>query len=225
MSNPLDTDAGSELFASYEAELKLVQADLNQKLDQISELSGEPRKSAIRLAERTLDEANELLGQMRIEKQNIPSATRSKANQRFRNYESDVDGQKRKLKTMSDDRKALFGNRYSDNPDHDQQLEQRQQLLSGTERLDRSSQRLRDSQRIANETEGIGRDTLADLQLQRETIQHTRMNMLESEGYVDRSVKTLRGMARRMATNRIITVAIITVLVLLIFAVIYSKFH
>ncbi|KAL8902186.1 MAG: hypothetical protein Q9207_004839 [Kuettlingeria erythrocarpa] len=225
MSNPLDTDAGSELFASYEAELKLVQADLNQKLDQISELSGEPRKSAIRLAERTVDEANELLGQMRIEKQNIPSATRSKANQRFRNYESDVDAQKRKLKSMSDDRKALFGNRYSDNPDHDQQLEQRQQLLSGTERLDRSSQRLRDSQRIANETEGIGRDTLADLQLQRETIQHTRMNMLESEGYVDRSVKTLRGMARRMATNRIITVAIITVLVLLILAVIYSKFR
>ncbi|KAL8734643.1 MAG: hypothetical protein Q9166_001299 [cf. Caloplaca sp. 2 TL-2023] len=225
MSNPLDTDAGSELFSSYEAELKLVQADLNQKLDQISELSGEPRKSAIRLAERTLDEANELLGQMRIEKQNIPSATRSKVNQRFRNFESDIDGQKRKLKTLSDDRKALFGNRYSDNPDSDQQLEQRQQLLSGTERLDRSSQRLRDSQRIANETEGIGRDTLADLQLQRETIQHTRMNMLESEGYVDRSVKTLRGMARRMATNRIITVAIITVLVLLIIAVIYSKFH
>ncbi|KAL8769288.1 MAG: hypothetical protein Q9209_004670 [Squamulea sp. 1 TL-2023] len=225
MSNPLDTDAGSELFSSYEAELKLVQADLNQKLDQISELSGEPRKSAIRLAERTLDEANELLGQMRIEKQNIPSATRSKVNQRFRNFESDIDGQKRKLKTLSDDRKALFGNRYSDNPDSDQQLEQRQQLLSGTERLDRSSQRLRDSQRIANETEGIGRDTLADLQLQRETIQHTRMNMLESEGYVDRSVKTLRGMARRMATNRIITIAIITILVLLIFAVIYSKFH
>ena len=182
---------------------------------------------------------------MRIEKQNIPSATRSKINQRFRNFESDIDGQKRKLKTMSDDRKALFGNRYTDNPDSDQQLEQRQQLLSGTERLDRSSQRLRDSQRIANETEGIGRDTLADLQLQRETIQHTRMNMLESEGYVDRSVKTLRGMARRyntplghgpltqvvadwidrMATNRIITVAIITILVLLIIAVIYSKFH
>ena len=29
----------------------------------------------------------------------------------------------------------------------------------------------------------------------------------------------------RMATNRLITIAIITVLVLLIFAVIYSKFH
>lgn len=61
MTNPLDTDAGSELFSSYEAELKLVQADLNQKLDQITEQSGEPRKSAIRLAERSLEEAQELV--------------------------------------------------------------------------------------------------------------------------------------------------------------------
>ena len=61
MSNPLDTEAGSELFSSYEAELKLVQADLSQKLDQIQELSGEPRKSAVRLAERSLEEAQELV--------------------------------------------------------------------------------------------------------------------------------------------------------------------
>lgn len=61
MANPLDTDAGSEMFSSYEAELKLVQADLNQKLDQIAEASGEERKAAIKQAERVLDEANELV--------------------------------------------------------------------------------------------------------------------------------------------------------------------
>lgn len=61
MSNPLDTDAGSELFSSYETELKLVQADLNQKLDQISETTGEQRKSTISQAERALDEATELV--------------------------------------------------------------------------------------------------------------------------------------------------------------------
>ena len=61
MTNPLDTEAGSELFSSYEAELKLVQADLNQKLDQISEATGEERKLAIRQTERVLDEAGELV--------------------------------------------------------------------------------------------------------------------------------------------------------------------
>lgn len=63
--NPLDTDAGSELFSSYEAELKLVQADLNQKLDQIPELLGEARKSCIGQAERALEEAEELVSRCR----------------------------------------------------------------------------------------------------------------------------------------------------------------
>lgn len=61
MSNPLDTDAGSEMFGSYETELNLVQADLNQKLDQIAELSGEQRNQTIRQAERALGEATELV--------------------------------------------------------------------------------------------------------------------------------------------------------------------
>lgn len=61
MANPLDTDAGSELFSSYEAEFKLLQAEFNQKLDQISESSGEQRKSAIRVAEQAQEEANELV--------------------------------------------------------------------------------------------------------------------------------------------------------------------
>ena len=121
---------------------------------------------------------------MRLEKANIPSSARYKINQRFRNYESEIDNAKRRLQSSSDDRKNQFDSRYSDNPTTDDQLEQRQQLLSGTDRLDRSSQRLRESQRIAHETENIGRDTLADLQVQRETIQHTRMTMLESEGCV-----------------------------------------
>lgn len=61
MTNPLDTDAGSELFSSYENDFKLLQAELNQKLDQISESSGEQRKSVIGQAEQALDEAAELV--------------------------------------------------------------------------------------------------------------------------------------------------------------------
>lgn len=66
MSTPLDADAGSEMFASYENELKLVQANLNQKLDQIAEASGEQRKSAISLANSVLDEATELVSLRRL---------------------------------------------------------------------------------------------------------------------------------------------------------------
>ena len=57
----MSNDGGSELFSNYEAELRLVQADLNQKLDQVSELSGEQRKAAVSNAQRSLDEAKELV--------------------------------------------------------------------------------------------------------------------------------------------------------------------
>ncbi|KAH6618847.1 t-SNARE [Boeremia exigua] len=226
MSNLIDADAGTERFGGYEAELKLVQADLSQQIEQIKESTGEPRKAAISRAERALEEADELIGQMRLEKSNIPVNLKSKYNAKFRNFESDLDAAKRKLQQYTNDKAKLFGSRYTDDPEQgDVQLEQRQQLLSGTDRLNRSSGRLRESQRIALETEQIGAGTLSDLHRQRETIEHTRSTLLESESYTDRSIKTLRGMARRMATNRIITIAIITVLVLLIIAVIWSKFR
>ncbi|EMD84843.1 hypothetical protein COCHEDRAFT_1189177 [Bipolaris maydis C5] len=198
MSNLIDADAGTERFSGYEAELKLVQADLSQQIDQIKETTGEPRKAAISRAERALEEAEELIGQMRLEKSNIPANLKSKYNARFRNFEHDLDTSKRKLQTYTSDRSKLFGDRYTDNPDGgDAQLEQRQQLLSGTDRLNRSSNRLRESQRIALETEQIGASTLGDLHRQREQITNTRERLLESEGYTDRSIKTLRGMARR----------------------------
>ena len=138
------------------------------------------------------------IGQMRLEKSNIPANLKSKYNARFRNFEHDLDSHKRKLETYTSDKSKLFGNRYNDDPESgDAQLEQRQQLLSGTDRLNRSSGRLRESQRIALETEQIGAGTLSDLHRQREQITNTRERLLESESYTDRSIKTLRGMARR----------------------------
>jgi vesicle transport through interaction with t-SNAREs protein 1 len=61
MSNLMDAEAGTERFGGYEAELKLVQADLDQQIEQIKETTGEPRKAAISRAERALEEADELV--------------------------------------------------------------------------------------------------------------------------------------------------------------------
>lgn len=135
---------------------------------------------------------------MRIEIQNIPTATRARINPRLRNYAHDFDIAKRTLRKLQEnaDRDALLGSR-ANGRSGDPVADQRQQLLRGTDRLERSSQRLRDSQRLANETEQLGAGILGDLRGQREIIVNTHGMLQESEGYVDRSVKTLRGMARR----------------------------
>ena len=198
MATPLDSSPDTERFDGYSAELNLVTADLSQKLDTISEQSGETRKATVSACDRLLDEAAELLTSMRMEKASVSQASKTKVAQRTRNHESDVDGLKRRLAGLNTNKAQPYDSRYRDEPEGgDERLDQREQLLSGTDRLTRSSNRLRDSQRIANETEQIGAGTLADLAVQREQLESTRGRLLESEGYTDRSIKTLRGMARR----------------------------
>lgn len=139
---------------------------------------------------------------MRLEKSQIPTPSRSKLNARFRTYETEVKTLRNRLSFLATDRSALFG-RYHDDPTtatgmaDDAHVDQRQQLLAGTERLERSSQRLQNSRALAHQTEDIGANTLLTLQQQREQISHTQARLDSSEGYVNRSVNTLRGMARR----------------------------
>lgn len=63
---------------------------------------------------------------------------------------------------------------YRDDDVEAQDAAQRQQLLSGTEMLERGSQRLADSTRLALETEDVGASILQDLRRQREQIEHSR---------------------------------------------------
>ncbi|KAG9067323.1 hypothetical protein KI688_012106 [Linnemannia hyalina] len=102
-------------------------------------------------------------------------------------------------------------------------MDQRTRLLNGTDRLAESSRRLQDSHKIALETESLGANILSDLRGQREQIVHTRNTLLEADSSIDKASRTLKGMARRMATNKLITASIIVVLVLLILFVLYSK--
>lgn len=209
----------SDRFDSYEKEFKALYDDLSARIE-------DPQAQAPSVSElqRLVDEGYELLDQLALEVQSIPSGSRSSYNSKIRNYRSNLDKAKRKITTAGQeaDRSALFANRSTN--DDDVGSSQRQQLLSGQQSLERSSDRLRESQRVANETEFIGASILSDLRGQREQIGNAHRTLIEADGNVDRSLRTLRTMARRMAANKIITYAIIAVLVVLIIFVILSKF-
>lgn len=134
---------------------------------------------------------------------------------------------------MDDSREALLGGRGraaagavsvgQTGAGQGEDFGQRGRLLAGTQRLEDSSRRLQESQRVAIETETIGAGILTDLHSQREQIVNTRNTLMEADSYVDKSMRTLKGMARRIMTNKIITAAIIAILILLILFVLYSK--
>jgi vesicle transport through interaction with t-SNAREs 1 len=57
----MDTDIGTELFAGYENDFNLIIADISSKLQGLQDQDGEPRKAALRAAERAVEEAEEIV--------------------------------------------------------------------------------------------------------------------------------------------------------------------
>ncbi|CAN3373104.1 hypothetical protein DIURU_005273 [Diutina rugosa] len=212
-------------FATYESDFELAITEAKTKLSQLANADAQARKTLLKGIESACDEAHEVLDQMGIEIQNLPTSQRSTYNTKLRQYRKDVEDTKSKLdhEVSTQDRHELFGSRYRDSED-DATDDQRRQLLQNNSSLERSSQRLQDSQRIALETERIGSGILNDLTYQRDQISGARNTLSQAESYVDRSVSTLKSMGRRLVANKFISYAIIAVLILLIFLVLASKF-
>ncbi|KAJ1997553.1 Vesicle transport V-snare protein, partial [Coemansia thaxteri] len=101
--------------------------------------------------------------------------------------------------------------------------DQRTRLLSGNERLAKGSQRLQQSHRIAIETEAVGASILNDLRTQREQIVNTRETLMQADSHIDLSHRTLRTMARRSMTNKMIVTGLIVIGVSLVVLVLYIK--
>ncbi|CAO3678318.1 unnamed protein product [Umbelopsis ramanniana] len=226
------SNEGSNLFLSYEQDFSTICDAIRSKIEkQIPNQSGEQRKATVRAAEREIDEADEIIAQMGMEILNIPTASRTRLQTKLRLFKSEFEKTKRDLRRAtakvpsSSNREELFGGLESGDGDLDAStVDQRSRLLTGTDRLGESSRRLQDSHRLALETENVGINILGTLKGQRETILRSRDTLTEADSHIDKASKTLKGMARRMATNKMITVAIILVLIALIVLIIWSKF-
>lgn len=212
-------------FSQYESDFELAISEAKQKLGQVNSVDPTTRKQYLKAVEVALDESLEVLDQMGIEIQNLPSNQRLAHNTKLRQYRRDTDEARQKLREAVDsqDRAELFGGRYRDD-DGDASADQRRQLLQNNLLLERLLQRLQDSQRVALETEQIGLGILNDLTYQRDQIQGSRNTLAQAELYVDRSVNTLKIMGRRLVANKFISYAIIAVLIILIFLVLALKF-
>ncbi len=212
----------SDLFDGYEADYNLAYADAQSRLEQVYGLEDQNRRvELMKLIESSIDDCHDLLDSMGLEIQQMATQQRSGYNAKLRSYRADMDKLKKDLKSLMDDkdRRELFNGAESE-----EGYNQRQKLLNTNASIERSSQRLQDATRVAMESETVGSSILNNLRSQRDQILNARDTLSEADTYVDRSLKTLKTMSRRMATNKLITYGIIAVLILLIFLVLYSKF-
>ncbi|KAK6928157.1 hypothetical protein RJ641_006748 [Dillenia turbinata] len=101
--------------------------------------------------------------------------------------------------------------------------DQRTRLMMSTERLNQSSDRVKESRRTMLETEELGVSILQDLHQQRQSLLHAHNTLHGVDDNIGRSKKILTNISRRMNRNKWIIGIIIAVLVLAIVLVLYFK--
>ncbi|KAK0453608.1 vesicle transport v-SNARE protein N-terminus-domain-containing protein [Armillaria borealis] len=218
----------TSLFDSYEQDYRQLIDALRPKLegDDKSE-NAEQRKATLRRAEMELDEADEMVSQMDIEIQGIPQSIRAQYQTRMRDAKAELSRYKKLLKELNSQlaRTALLSGPSSGFTSSDEPygVSDRTRLLAGTALLDDGTKRLQGSHRIALETEEQGADILMNLRTQREQIENSRNVLQRADSSIDRASKTLKGMIRRMYQQRVVTGAIIGVLILLIIIIVWEK--
>lgn len=222
------------LLQSYESEFKATLEQGKAALVKASAQALPERNTTLKQIEEQKDELYDLLDQMSLEVTNSVDGAQERANYKakIREWKVQVNNELRQpLQKLLDarDKDELFGAAAaSSNGNLDLEGmndEQRQQLLQNHATLQRTGDKLRDASRLANETEGIGSQIMMDLRSQRETLESARDTLFQADSYVDKSIKTLKVMSRRLIANKAISYAIIAVLVLLILLVIFSKFR
>lgn len=100
---------------------------------------------------------------------------------------------------------------------------QKARLLSSTERLNQSSDRVKESRRTMLETEELGVSILQDLHQQRQSLLHAHDTIHGVDDNIWKSKKVLTTMSRRMTRNKWIIGTIVAVLVLAIILILYFK--
>ncbi|XP_059505211.1 vesicle transport through interaction with t-SNAREs homolog 1B isoform X2 [Stegostoma tigrinum] len=198
----------SEEFEKMHEAFGSVFEELRCQCERLPRYSGEQKRRFLREIDEKVDEANEVM------------------NTEIRSYRKDVS------KLQQDVRSNGYGLRtdvkYTEysaaNEQSNYSSAQRALLLQGTDSLNRATQSIDRSHRIAAETDQIGSDIIEELGGQREQLERSKDRLINTGENLSRSRKILRSMSRRVMTNKLLLGIIILLEVVILAAVIYFKF-
>ncbi|EPY79724.1 vesicle transport through interaction with t-SNAREs 1B-like protein [Camelus ferus] len=181
----------------------------------------EEKKKLIRDFDEKQQEANEMLAEMEEELRYAPLSFRNPMMSKVRTYRKDLAKLHREVRSTP--LTATPGGRgdmkygtYAVENEHMNRLQsQRALLLQGTESLNRATQSIERSHRLATETDQIGSDIIEELGEQRDQLERTK-----SRQEVDLKKKKLL----RVTTNKLLLSIIILLELAILGGLVYYKF-
>ncbi|MED6148908.1 Vesicle transport v-SNARE 11, partial [Stylosanthes scabra] len=217
----------SNVFEGYERQYCELSANLSKKCTAAASLNGEQKKQKVSEVKAGIDEAEALIRKMDLEARSLQPNIKAVLLAKLREYKSDLNNLKSEVK------KIVSGNL---NPSaRDELLEsgmadamtasadQKSRLMMSTERLNKTSERVKDSRRTMLETEELGVSILQDLHSQRQSLLHAHNTLHGVDDNLGKSKKILTNMSRRMDRNKWIISFIVFILVVAIGLILYFK--
>nr|GEW14116.1 vesicle transport v-SNARE 13-like [Tanacetum cinerariifolium] len=216
----------SEVFEGYERQYCETSASLSRICTSAGVLDEEQKKQKLSEIAGRLDEAEILLRKMELEARSMPPGIKASLLAKIREHRND-------LNILKSETKRLYSSN-ADVAERDELLEsgradvsadQRGRLMMSTERLNKSTDRVKEGRRTMLETEELGVSILflQDLHQQRQSLLHANKTLHGVDDNIGRSKQILTGMVRRMNRNKWIIGSIVAVLVLAIILILYFK--
>ncbi|CAL9031347.1 unnamed protein product [Prunus brigantina] len=217
----------SEVFEGYERQYCELSANLSKKCTAGTAVDGEGKKQRIAEVKAGLDDADTLLRKMDLEARSLQPSVKAALLAKLREYKTDFNNLKSQVKRITSP--------VANHAVRDELLEpgmaetlttsndQRGRLLKTTERLNQSTDRVKESRRTMLETEELGVSILQDLHQQRQSLLHAHNTIHGVDGNISKSKRVLTEMTSRMNRNKWIVGSIIGVLALAIMIILYLK--
>ncbi|KAJ8623850.1 hypothetical protein MRB53_032380 [Persea americana] len=217
----------SEVFDGYERQYCQLSANLSWKCSSAALLDGEQKKQKMSEIKSGLDDADDLIRKMDLDARSLQPSVKGRLLAKLREYKFDLNNLKAEFKQMTSGgsnqsaRDELLESGMADT--YMVSTDQRGRLLMSTERLNQSSDRIKESRRTMLETEELGVSILQDLHQQRQSLLHANNTLHGVDDNIGKSRKILTAMSRRMSRNKWIIGSIIAVLILAIILILYFK--
>lgn len=216
----------SQVFEGYERQYCELSASLSKKCTSAGLLDGEQKKQKVSEIRSGLDEAETLIRKMDLEARSLQPSVKSILLAKLREYKSDLNNLKGDVKRITSNasqtaREELLESGMADALTAS--ADQRGRLLMSTERLNQSSERIKQGRRTMLETEELGVSILQDLHQQRQSLLHAHNTVHGVDDNIGKSRKILTSMSRRMNRNKWIIGSIIAALVIAIALILYFK--
>ncbi|KAJ8794558.1 hypothetical protein J1605_018853 [Eschrichtius robustus] len=190
----------------------------------------EEKKKLIRDFDEKQQEANETLAEMEEELRYAPLSFRNPMMSKLRTYRKDLAKLHREVRSTP--LTATPGGRgdmkygtYAVENEHMNRLQsQRALLLQGTDSLNRATQSIERSHRIAAETDQIGSEIIEELGEQREQLERTKSRLVNTGENLSKSRKILRSMSRKVTTNKLLLSIVILLELAILGGLVYYRF-